>query len=258
MLYTLSTWALWLVVAALIGGVMGWLLRSIGKANHGEADAARAEADVLRIRVGDLEGANTNLQRVIADKDAQHVVAAFSEPPSAVAPAAATPSVTPPPPAAAVAAPAVSAAELTELQLKMAEQQHWISELRVRLWNSEARNRDLQAVVDSHVVAAAPPDPDLGEAARVLGMPVRVNDLTVIEGIGPAIAHLCINRGITTWWSMANADLALLRSMLAEAGPKYQVHDPASWPQQARLLANGQWEKFRRLAEALRDGNDPE
>ena len=57
---------------------------------------------------------------------------------------------------------------------------------------------------------------------------------------------------------MANADTSLLRSMLAEAGPKYQIHDPTSWPQQARLLANGQWEKFQRLADALRDGNDAE
>lgn len=255
MLYTLSTWALWLVVAALIGGVVGWLLRSIGKADHGEADAARAEAAALRQRVGELEGANTNLQRVIAEMDAQRAAAAFAEPTSAsvAEPTPATTTATAPATAAAV-----SSAELIDLQLKMAEQQHWISELRVRLWNSEARNRDLQAVVDSHVVAAAPPDPDLGEAARLLGTPVRINDLTVIEGIGPAIAHLCINRGITTWWSMANADLSLLRSMLAEAGPKFQVHDPASWPQQARLLANGQWEKFQRLAEALRDGNDSE
>jgi hypothetical protein len=57
---------------------------------------------------------------------------------------------------------------------------------------------------------------------------------------------------------MANADLALLRSMLAEAGPKFQVHDPTTWPQQARLLANGQWEKFKTLADALRIGSADE
>jgi predicted flap endonuclease-1-like 5' DNA nuclease len=163
----------------------------------------------------------------------------------------------PQPQAVVVPDPSV-VAERDELTRRVAEAQHWIGELRVRLWNSEAKNRDLQAIVDSHVVAAAPPEPDLGEAARVLGAPVRMNDLTVVEGIGPAIAHLCINRGITTWWSMANADISVLRSMLAEAGPKYQVHDPTSWPQQARLLANGQWEKFQRLAEALRDGYDAE
>jgi predicted flap endonuclease-1-like 5' DNA nuclease len=249
-LYTLSTWALWLVVAALIGGVIGWLLRSIGRMKNVDehaVGAVRAEADQLRGRIADLESANTNLQRAADDQQAQRVLAPPTDPtplgiPVPIAPAPDT----------------TVLAERDELAQQLAEQRHWVSELRVRLWNSEARNRDLQAVVDSHVVAAAPPDPDLGDAARVLGMPVRLNDLTVIEGIGPAIAHLCINRGVTTWWSMANADTSLLRSMLAEAGPKYQIHDPTSWPQQARLLANGQWEKFQRLADALRDGNDAE
>lgn len=250
MLYTLSTWALWLVVAALIGGVMGWLLRSISRTKHVGDDAAptgRADGDQLRARIAELEAANANLQRVIDELQAQRMLAPPSDP---------TPLGIPVPQPVAVDASVL--AERDELTRQLAEQRHWVSELRVRLWNSEARNRDLQAVVDSHVVAAAPPNPDLGEAARVLGMPVRLNDLTVIEGIGPAIAHLCINRGVTTWWSMANADTSLLRSMLAEAGPKYQIHDPTSWPQQARLLANGQWEKFQRLADALRDGNDSE
>lgn len=237
MLYTLSIWAVWLVLAALVGGVIGWLLRSISASRRGDVDAARDEADQLRARIGDLERAVGDRDRALHQLELQQ-------------------SVLPPPQVVTESAAAV--AERNELARKLAEAQHWIGELRVRLWNSEAKNRDLQAIVDSHVVAAAPPEPDLGEAARVLGAPVRMNDLTVIEGIGPAIAHLCINRGITTWWSMANADISVLRSMLAEAGPKYQIHDPTSWPQQARLLANGQWEKFQRLAEALRDGYDAE
>jgi predicted flap endonuclease-1-like 5' DNA nuclease len=237
-LYTLSIWAVWLVLAALVGGVIGWLLRSVGAARKsGDADDARAEVVQLRARVSDLESAVGDRDRAIQQLEFQQAML--------------------PPPQPAAPDPTVRA-ERDDLARKLAEAQHWISELRVRLWNSEAKNRDLQAVVDSHVVAAAPPEPDLGEAARVLGAPVRMNDLTVLEGVGPAIAHLCINRGITTWWSMANADISVLRSMLAEAGPKYQVHDPTSWPQQARLLANGEWTKFQRLAEALRDGYDSE
>ena len=67
MLYTLSTWALWLVVAALIGGVMGWLLRSIGRTKHVGDEAvgeARGAADQLRARIAELEAANANLQRI--------------------------------------------------------------------------------------------------------------------------------------------------------------------------------------------------
>ncbi len=237
MWYTLGAWAWWLVLAALIGGVVGWLLRSIGAAKNGEAAAARAEAERLRGRVAELDGVATNLERVMLEMEVQKAQL---------------------PAPASVAAGSAAIEEAAVLTKKVAEQQHWISELRVRLWNSEAKNRDLQSVVDSHVVAAAPPEPDLGEAARVLGQPVRLNDFTLVEGIGPAIAHLLVNRGVTTWWSLANADLSLLRSMLSEAGPKYQVHDPTSWPQQARLLANGDWETFQRLADALRNGYDTE
>lgn len=235
MLYTLSIWAVWLVLAAFVGGVVGWLLRSIGVSRRDEPTLPSEEIGRLRGRVAELEASNLELQR------AQRDLAELSLP---LMPDTSVP-------------PAELVAERDELARRVAEQQHWISELRVRLWNSEAKNRDLQAVVDSHVVAAAPPDPDLAEGERVLGIPIRMNDLTVIEGIGPAIAHLCINRGFTTWWSMANADLSVLRSTLAEAGPKFQVHDPTSWPQQARLLANGEWDRFARLAQALRDGNVP-
>lgn len=255
MLYTLSTWALWLVLAALIGGVVGWLLRSLGRGGAGgdaagggigidaaQLAAAQDDAARARARAGELQDTVARLELSLAEAQQRPLPTGasggFDQPPAAPA---APPSL-----------------EMLELSRKVAEQQHWISELRVRLWNSEAKNRDLQAVVDSHVVAAAPPVPDLAAASHVLGVPVRMNDFTLIEGIGPAIANLCVNRGITTWWSMANTDLAVLRSMLAEAGPKFQVHDPTSWPQQARLLANGEWEKFRRLVDALRVGYDTE
>lgn len=231
MWYTLGTWAWWLVFAALIGGVVGWLLRSIGASKQGEAAAAKAEAERLRSRVAELDGVASNLERLMAEMEQQAQVPTA---PAGLAPAGRD--------------------DLLALQQQVGEQQHWISELRVRLWNSEAKNRDLQAVVDAHIVAAAPPEPDLEEGARLLGQPVRLNDFTLIEGIGPAISHLLVNRGLTTWWSLANADLALLRSMLAEAGPKYQVHDPTTWPQQARLLANGDWQQFLGMVDAIRDG----
>ena len=235
MWYTLGTWAWWLVFAALIGGVVGWLLRSIGASKLGEAAAAKEEADRLRGRVAELDGVASNLERLMAEMEQQQAQL---------------------PAAAATVVGSVGPDDLVALRKQVDEQQHWISELRVRLWNSEAKNRDLQSVVDAHIVAAAPPEPDLAEGARVLGQPVRQNDFTLIEGIGPAISHLLVNRGLTTWWSLANADLALLRSMLAEGGPKYQVHDPTSWPQQARLLANGDWQQFLGLVDALRDGTD--
>ncbi|MEI8240595.1 MAG: hypothetical protein WCI22_14365, partial [Actinomycetota bacterium] len=142
--------------------------------------------------------------------------------------------------------------ERDRLAAVVARHEPAIAELRVRLWNAEARAIELQGVVDAHTSGVAPPRPDVELGATILGVPVELDDLTLVEGVGPKIAELCRRRGITTWWTLANCDLDLLRNMLADEGPKFSLQDPTTWPHQARLLANGQWLKFKTLAEALR------
>jgi predicted flap endonuclease-1-like 5' DNA nuclease len=232
--YTLSTWALWLVGAALVGAVVGWLLRGLRAPSAEEAAVVEQEVERLRTRVTDLQGVAAERDRLRADLERQRAVV---------------------PDASIVAALAATRTERDELAIKLTQQTSWVGELRVRLWNAEARVRDLQSVVDASSATGAPPRPDLIAGSRFLGFPVEFNDFTVIEGIGPRIAQLLIDRGLTSWWAVANADVELLRSVLAEAGPKFQIHDPRAWPQQARLLANGQWEKFATLAAALRHGH---
>jgi predicted flap endonuclease-1-like 5' DNA nuclease len=94
------------------------------------------------------------------------------------------------------------------------------------------------------------------EAAAVLGQPIVLDDLTVIVGIGPKIADLCHGIGIRTWANLATTEVSLLRTMLNDAGQRFKAHDPSSWPDQAALLATGQWAEFRAAAERL-DGGRP-
>jgi predicted flap endonuclease-1-like 5' DNA nuclease len=82
---------------------------------------------------------------------------------------------------------------------------------------------------------------------------VQLDDLTVIEGLGPGACELCHGIGILTWADLADTEVSLLRTMLDDAGARYQIHDPSSWPAQARLLAEGRWDEFRELAAAVRD-----
>jgi predicted flap endonuclease-1-like 5' DNA nuclease len=89
--------------------------------------------------------------------------------------------------------------------------------------------------------------PDLEVGAVVLGRAIRLDDLRAISGIGPAIEGLCHGIGIRTWWDLATTDVPALRAMLTDAGPRFGMHDPTTWPQQARLLAEGRWEEFRAL-----------
>ncbi len=62
-------------------------------------------------------------------------------------------------------------------------------------------------------------------------------DLGKIRGIGPAIAALLNARGITTWAQLAATEASELQAILDEAGPRFRVHDPSTWPTQAAELA---------------------
>ena len=312
--YTLAKWALWLIAAAAIGLVVGWLLgrlsagrtrydhdddhadaaapagRASGAATSdpfaragssaaggsGEPSAAARTADLDRMRAKLAE-----LESVAIERD--RLAWELSELRTQVHAAAA-------PTADAVFGPigdgnadAVTAltAERDEWAAKAIAFEQMVSELRVRVWNAEAKVTEAQqriAALQAQPAPAAPsgllgarplsataparpappPRPDVAAGEAALGVPLRFDDLTVIEGIGPQIAQLCAARGIDSWWAMANTDVDRLRRMLQSAGPRFQVHDPASWPEQARLLSIGDWAGFMRLCHALRGGRSVE
>jgi hypothetical protein len=45
-----------------------------------------------------------------------------------------------------------------------------------------------------------------------------------------------------------------LREILEAAGSRYKMFDPATWPQQAGLAAQGKWEELKELQGKLSGG----
>jgi predicted flap endonuclease-1-like 5' DNA nuclease len=84
------------------------------------------------------------------------------------------------------------------------------------------------------------------------------DDLTVIEGIGPKIQMLLNQYGITTYHQLASAEVAKLKEILAEAGPQLAMHDPGTWPSQANLAANDQWDTLKSVQGFLKGGKKPD
>jgi predicted flap endonuclease-1-like 5' DNA nuclease len=80
------------------------------------------------------------------------------------------------------------------------------------------------------------------------------DDLVKIEGIGPKIAQILNDAGITTFAGLADTEVSHLRAILDGAGSRYRLADPATWPQQAALAARGDWAAFNDLAAALKAG----
>ncbi len=67
---------------------------------------------------------------------------------------------------------------------------------------------------------------------------VEPDDLRVIEGIGPKISDILNENGIYTYAQLAGTDVDHLHSILADAGSRFRLADPTTWPQQA-LAAGG-------------------
>jgi len=70
------------------------------------------------------------------------------------------------------------------------------------------------------------------------------DDLTKVEGIGPKIQDLLNNNGIWSWKQLSTVSAERIQKVLDNAGPRYRVHNPASWPLQAEMCYKEEWNKL--------------
>ncbi|HWM21227.1 MAG TPA: hypothetical protein VNO51_16155 [Ilumatobacteraceae bacterium] len=217
--YTLVKGLVWVVLALLLGGVLGWLLRSL----KSRRQIARARAAAGGSHAGGGPGDATDVERLRL--------------------------------------------RLAELEPIVVERDRLRAELepivverdRVRAAIASVRpDPAWQRNAGDPLAPEAPPPPDVAAAAAVLGREIELDDLRVVVGVGPAIESLCRRIGIRTWWDLATTETSLLRTMLTEARPGLAVDDSASWPLQARLLAEGRWAEFKALTEDLAAGRPPD
>lgn len=79
-----------------------------------------------------------------------------------------------------------------------------------------------------------------------------VDDLTKIEGIGPKVAKVLKEAGITTFEELSAATAGDLQKSLNAAG--LQMMNPEGWIDQAKLAAKGDWQGVAKLQKELRGG----
>ncbi len=95
-------------------------------------------------------------------------------------------------------------------------------------------------------------------AAAVIVPPPNPDDLKKVEGIGPKIEELCNQIGIWTFEALASTPVERLQSMLDEAGPRFRIANPDTWPRQAELAASGKWDELKEYQDFLSGGRNPE
>jgi predicted flap endonuclease-1-like 5' DNA nuclease len=82
---------------------------------------------------------------------------------------------------------------------------------------------------------------DARAAKAAFGKRVKQDDLKLVEGIGPKIEGLFHNFDIKTWKALSETPVAKCQEVLDSGGDRYKVHDPASWPMQAKMAYEGKW-----------------
>lgn len=213
--YTLAMGTLWFVLALVVGLLIGWLVRSIVATRQVQRarnqNVELVELERLRGRISNLEQVAAERDQLRADLEAARAAAPPTTDPEATSPV--PPPVEPPP--------------------------------------TESPSAPTNGVGSGAEPVTVPDRPELAEAAEVLGTEIELDDLKVVEGIGPMVESLCHGIGIRTWHDLSTTEVSLLKTMLDDAGPRFRTHDPSTWPEQAALLAACRWTDFRELTQRV-------
>ncbi|MFV0247762.1 MAG: 50S ribosomal protein L21 [Tenacibaculum sp.] len=78
-----------------------------------------------------------------------------------------------------------------------------------------------------------------------------VDDLKLIEGIGPKIAEKLINAGVSSFIALAKLQPTEISELIAEVQGN---HNTETWSKQAALAADGKWDELKELQDKLHGG----
>ena len=82
----------------------------------------------------------------------------------------------------------------------------------------------------------------------------KADDLTKVEGIGPKAAEALVAAGIATYADLAKAKPGSVKTILTDASPRLAHLEPASWPKQAKMAADGKWDELKEWQDNTKGG----
>lgn len=146
------------------------------------------------------------------------------------------------------------------LKYQLEESQKAEADLRAKLQRCEADKSVLKAAAGTATASTAAmgiaslggkPSGEAGYAGMF-----KNNNLQIIEGVGPKIESLLHNAGFRTWADVAAASYADLKKVMDDAGSRFQLADPTSWPHQAKLADAGEWDELIRYQKFTDGGRE--
>ena len=98
--------------------------------------------------------------------------------------------------------------------------------------------------------------PAAKKAAPKKAAKVKGDDLTIIEGVGPKISEVLTAAGLGDFASVAAKTAEELKAILVEAGDQFNTAVTDTWPQQAKLAAEGKFDELKKWQDELDGGKE--
>lgn len=92
------------------------------------------------------------------------------------------------------------------------------------------------------------------KAAPKKAAKAKGDDLTVIEGVGPKIAEVLTAAGLADFASVAAKSAEELKAILVAAGDQFNIAVTDTWPEQAKLAAEGKFDELKKWQDELDGG----
>lgn len=124
----------------------------------------------------------------------------------------------------------------------------------------KAKKEEPKIKAEAKTVAAKEAAPQVKEEEVQNEKPVAqkaessTDDLTKIEGIGPKAAEALTNAGMATFADLAKGDADKIKEVLTEASSRMAHLDTTSWPKQAQMAADGNWDQLKEWQDNVKGG----
>ena len=92
------------------------------------------------------------------------------------------------------------------------------------------------------------------EKPKKKAVAAKADDLTKVEGIGPKAAEALVAAGVATYADLAKSKPKAIKTILTDASPRLAHLEPASWPKQAKMAADGKWDQLKEWQDNTKGG----
>jgi len=108
-----------------------------------------------------------------------------------------------------------------------------------------------ERVQELTVISQAQGQEITGYESRMLAMQ---DDLGHLSGIGPKVSSILRAAGINTFTKLAATELNRINEILVAANPNLlRLVDASTWPKQAKLAADGEWEALKGFQDEIKN-----